>query len=134
MLPRVGLSSRIGSLRLQKGCQIRSYDVYVVSLSSMGGWRPVDTLRDWADRGILGITAEDIEAWSRTRNPAAHAGLVAPTKDRDETQVLLNRYHRVLNMLNRIVLQLIGYTGQYTDYSRPGWPDVEFPAAATATL
>jgi hypothetical protein len=33
----------------------------------------------------------------------------------------------VQNLMNRIVLYLIGYHGPYVDYGQPGWPEAAFP-------
>lgn len=96
--------------------------------------RPVDILRSWRARQLLGVNDQDIEAWSRTRNSSAHAALIAPAPNRDELQNRVTRLDRVVNLINRIVLQLIGYTGNYVDYSQPGHPEVSFQAAAPGVL
>jgi hypothetical protein len=103
-------------------------------LGMMGNRRPVDVLRDWQGRGLLGVTAEDVEAWNLTRNPAAHARAVGPADSPAELQAQAARYHRVVNLMNRVVLQLMGYRGRHVDYSAPGWPEVEFPAAPAGSL
>jgi hypothetical protein len=68
-------------------------------LNSLQHLRPVDILRDWERRGVLGVTNDDIVAWQRTRNAAAHARLAGPVEDRIELQDRLSRYHRVLNLI-----------------------------------
>jgi hypothetical protein len=45
----------------------------------------------------------------------------------------MSRYYRMLNLINRIVLHLMGYRGRYVDYAREGWPEVEFPAIQPET-
>lgn len=91
--------------------------------------RPVDILWEWQRSGRLGVTAEDIYAWEKTRNPAAHGSLAGRAPERTELQLQLSRLYRVFNLMNRIVLELIGFEGQYVDYSKPNWPEGDFPPA-----
>jgi hypothetical protein len=85
-----------------------------------------DIFRDWVSRGILGVTRDDSKAWSDTRHPSAH-GRLAAAGNRDELQTRVTRHARVQNLLNKILLQLMGYTGVYIDYAQPGYPPAEFP-------
>jgi hypothetical protein len=85
-----------------------------------------EIFRDWAGRGVLGVTMQDLKAWSDTRNPSAH-GRLGPAESQDELQARVSRHDRVKNLLNKIVLQLMGYTGLYIDYSRPGYVAAQFP-------
>ncbi len=85
-----------------------------------------EILRDWTNRGVLGVTKDDAKAWGETRHPAAH-GRLSVAQSQDEVQVRVTRHARVQNLLNRIVLQLIGYSGVYMDYSQPGFPPATFP-------
>jgi hypothetical protein len=92
--------------------------------------RPVDILWDWQRRGFLAVTADDIEAWESIRHPATHGGLAAGAPSQNQLQTRLNAFHRVLNLINRVALQLMGYEGVYVDYAQPGWPETHFPPAA----
>ncbi len=103
-------------------------------LDSLSHRRTIDVLWDWQRRHLLGVTEEDVKAWDRTRNPGAHGHLIGPAPSRDELQTRLDRFHLVLNLMNRVVLQLMGYRGWYVDYARPGWLEVEFPAAPPEAL
>jgi hypothetical protein len=103
-------------------------------LGTLNHQRPVDILRRWQRQGLLGVTAEEVAAWQELRNPGAHAGLVGPAADRDELQADATRFARVINLMNRVVLQLMGYRGLYVDYAQPGWPEVEFHAAPPGAL
>jgi hypothetical protein len=87
-----------------------------------------EILRDWVNRGVLGVTKEDAKAWSETRNPSAH-GQLSRFESQEELQVLITRHARVQNLLNKIVLRLIGYSGIYIDYSQPGFPPATFRGA-----
>jgi hypothetical protein len=103
-------------------------------LGTLSHRRPVDVLRDWAQRGILGVTSADIEAWNETRNAVAHARMVGPAPSRDELQSQTARFDRLQNLMNRIVLQLMGYDGPYVDYSTPGYQVVAFRTAPADAL
>ncbi len=85
-----------------------------------------EIFRDWISRGILGVTKEDFNAWSDTRNPSAH-GRLTTAGSQDELQTRILRHARIQNLLNKILLQLMGYTGVYIDYAQPGYPPAEFP-------
>jgi|ERR1051326_8025620 hypothetical protein len=96
--------------------------------------RPVDVLHDWQRRGFLAVSSDDIESWEVIRHRAAHARLIQGRVPRDELQNRIDRLHRVTNLINRIVLHLIGYRGVYLDYSQPNWPPAEFPPAAATSV
>jgi hypothetical protein len=89
--------------------------------------RPIDVLWSWHNEGLLGITPEDVAAWKQSRNPAAHGSLAGKRLSREELQRRFDRFVQVQNLVNRIVLHLIGYHGRYVDYSQVGWPEAEFP-------
>jgi hypothetical protein len=103
-------------------------------LGTLNHRRPIDVLQDWRRRGVLGVTAEDVTAWQDLRNSTAHARLIDVGGDRQRFQGRLDQLRRVINVLNRIVLMLVGYTGQYTDYAADGWPSVPFPLPAPGTV
>lgn len=94
---------------------------------------PATVLRGWAKSGILGVTSEDAEAWQRTRNSVVHANRVRMSTDRERLQGQLDEFDRVQNLLNRIVLHLMGYEGPTCNYSQPGWPTVHFPPLRDST-
>ena len=91
--------------------------------------RPVDVLYDWHSRGLLGVTKEDIDAWKNARNRAAHGAMVTP-EDKPKLQEVFLQFVREINLINRVVLQLMGYRGLYVDYGSEWWPEVEFPATS----
>jgi hypothetical protein len=96
--------------------------------------RPADVLWDWQRKGLLGVTEEDIDAWKKTRHRAAHGAAVALPEDKRELQEVASRFFREINMINRVVLQLMGYRGLYVDYGSQGWRETEFPAALPESL
>jgi hypothetical protein len=103
-------------------------------LAALDHRRPKDILWDWVNRGILATSSEDIDAWEKTRHPAAHGQLIQWPTDRVVLQQNATRLNRVYNVINRIVLQLMGFQGSYVDYSAEGWPTVPFPAARPEDL
>ncbi len=86
-----------------------------------------EIFRDWVARGVLGVTREDSQAWSDTRNPFAH-GRIAAAGNQGDLQTRVFRHTRIQNLMNRIFLQFMGYTGAYIDYAQLGHPPAEFPA------
>jgi len=103
-------------------------------LGTLNHRRPIDVLQDWRQRSVLCVTQDDVEAWRELRNSTAHARLVEPGGNRQQFQTRLDYLRRVLNLLNRVVLMMMGYNGQYTDYSSPGWPDCAFPLPQTGAI
>ncbi len=85
-----------------------------------------DIFRDWISRGLVGVTMEDLQAWSEMRNPSVH-GRLSDAGSRDELQTRVVRHARVQNLLNKIILQLMGYTGMYIDYAQSGYLPAQFP-------
>lgn len=88
-----------------------------------------EIFRDWISRGILAVTKEDSDSWSATRNPSVH-GQLSPAGCQDEVQTRISQHYRVQNLMNKILLQLMGYTGEYIDYAQSGFPAVQFPFIA----
>lgn len=87
-----------------------------------------DILRDWGKRRILGTSEHDIAAWKSTRHAAAH-GQLNLGKTQEKLQKQVSRHTRIQNLANRIVLQLMGYTGSYIDYSDHWYRPTPFPFA-----
>jgi len=86
-----------------------------------------DILHDWVNRKVVGVTKEDIEAWKKIRNASAH-GYVDRSDNRCKLQNQLYQHDRVENLINKIVLQLMGYTGDFIDYAHCGISSSPFPS------
>lgn len=97
-----------------------------------GNLGPKDIFKDWIARGVLGVTKDDMEAWSATRNPVAH-GCVDAADSREELQGRVDRHALIQNLLNKVFLQLMGYSGTYIDYARAGWLPASFPSFAVGS-
>lgn len=103
---------------------LRRLEGYVGMVSKLSA---NEIFRDWIDRGVLGVTRDDLKAWRDTRHPSAHGDITA-AENLDELQSRVFRHARIQNLLNKIVLQLMGYTGDYIDYAQDGHPAAKFPA------
>jgi len=68
------------------------------------------------------ISDEEISAWNKLRNSTAHG--VFQTGQVPDAAVLkqMHRYDCCVNIINKLVLGLIGYTGPFRDYSKPNYP------------
>jgi hypothetical protein len=68
----------------------------------------------------LGLRVGDVERDAiRARNKAAHGG----TYKRSAHRQLLNCTKAYRTLLHRTILKIIGWEGEYTDYSTYGFPD-----------
>ena len=72
-------------------------------------------LEEWSRIGYSGITSDDVAAWSKLRNAAAHGRRIW-SDDFERNQEALNRARRVETMINRLVLDQMGYVGHFYDY------------------
>lgn len=96
--------------------------------------RPVESLNKWLEAGLLNVQKEDISAWKQLRNAIAHASADGFPKERSEKQDFLRKLQRVQSLMNRIILQLIGFDGEYTDYNQPYPSPAMFPLADPSQL
>ena len=85
---------------------------------------PRTALRELARRRV--ITEEQVEAWEHLRHTPAHGKAYAVPRKAFELTFPL----RVL--MNRLVLELIGYAGSYTDYGTVGSPTLSHDSLDTA--
>ena len=83
---------------------------------------------DWCKTGFLDFTPDDGKAFSSLRNTTAHGSLDVFGEDDDTKQQSITKRNRVYNMLNKLVLNSIGYEGPYFDYG--AWTVSEFPSNA----
>ncbi len=68
------------------------------------------------------INEKEITAWKGLRNAAAHGSLnIKP----DKLQKIIDQIYLTMSAIYKLVFIQIGYTGEYTDYSKHGWP-IEF--------
>jgi hypothetical protein len=79
--------------------------------------RPKDKLMSLVNAGLM--RRELMTAWAVVRNSTVHAADFKPTK----TAKIFHNYQSALTLLNELIFLIIGYVGQYTDYSVVGWPE-----------
>jgi hypothetical protein len=93
---------------------------------------PQRILKKWSAKGVLGIEDEDAKAWTAIRHPAAHGSSSSKAMEPDELQGNLQCLDRVHNLINKLVLQAMGYDGWFFDYSV--WQIKRFPLADSSAL
>lgn len=71
------------------------------------------------DKHLIG--ADQVKAWDKLRNDAAHGGSL-PTDDAG-FQAHLANYFACLGLFYRLTFLGIGYQGTFVDYGSPGWPE-----------
>ncbi len=86
------------------------------SLAAMRAPRAKDKLHALVGLGL--IRKELADCWTSIRNSTVHASDIDPAEISD----LYRRYQSTLTLFNELVMLIVGYTGEYTDYSALGWP------------
>ncbi|MGA9883368.1 MAG: hypothetical protein WBQ34_06600 [Candidatus Acidiferrales bacterium] len=86
------------------------------ALAAMRAPRAKDRLRALVAAGS--IRKELMDRWASLRNSTVHASDADPA----EIRALYRRYQSALTLFNELVMLVIGYSGEYTDYSTSGWP------------
>ena len=81
-------------------------------------------LRELCDRNWAEISANEVKAWSDLRNQVMHGNLVLENAKPEKVQTEVARLQLVTNLINKIVLQVIEYSGPFFDYST--WSISEF--------
>lgn len=90
------------------------------ALNAMQTPRAKDKLLALQQSGI--IRKEFVDAWQATRHPSVHAdGL-----DKTAIAKIFRNYQSARTLFNELIFLVIGYAGQYTDYSVVGWPQRAF--------
>ncbi|MBN2713217.1 MAG: hypothetical protein JXR97_12425 [Planctomycetes bacterium] len=78
-----------------------------------------DKLNSLEKQGI--IREHDIKAWKKLRNRFAH-GNISSDISLSEYQQIHSLSNKCLTLLHLIIMNGIGYSGKFTDYSECGWP------------
>jgi len=87
--------------------------------------RTKERLHELASQGR--IRKEHVDTWARLRNTWAHG-----SRPRDwGNQQLLDSISTVTVLFYCLVFAAIGYEGPFTDYSRRGWPDANYPESVS---
>lgn len=77
-----------------------------------------NVLKEWVEDGVLEIGHDDIKAWGDLRNATAHGKLIVTGEEREKLQQYVDASHRVENLINKLVLQSMGYEGKFFDFAR----------------
>lgn len=93
------------------------------TLNSFNNPRSRDILQKIRETDCFPITDGEIEAWDRIRNPHSHGDFSQWIKD---VQSGWDRIASIANLINKVILFLIGYKGAHVDYSERGYPECEF--------
>lgn len=75
-----------------------------------------NALSEWCRTRFLDFTGEDWEAWD-FRNRSAHGNLSLYGDDFEDRKNSVAKRDRIHNMINKLVLHVIGYRGKYFDYA-----------------
>ncbi len=97
-------------------------------LSSIGGLKntsPKGALYQMSDKGLFPKSFAD--EWGSLRNKSVHPHQI----DRDEKikQVNINKNYTCLALFYCLLFKVIGYEGNFIDYSQEGHPEKRFPLA-----
>jgi hypothetical protein len=98
-------------------------------LGSLSQVRPIDRMMELVKSGYL--DENDVNAWKSLRNISVHTSDVREENlNAENLQLSLNDLHRIYKLIHTMIFFLIGYEGQYTNYSKQGYPVERFPAAS----
>jgi hypothetical protein len=86
------------------------------ALNAMRASRAKDKLLAVQKAGV--IRPELVRAWEKTRHPSVHADGF----DKTAIDKIYRNYQSALTLFNELVFLVVGYTGQYSDFSVVGWP------------
>lgn len=93
------------------------------ALSGFERARPQDKLNALAEEKV--IRKEFVKAWSGLRNNWTH-GKRSKRLDRQKSY---DQIESVTTLFHMLIFSAVSYSGIYTDYSQPGWPDLRYPDA-----
>ena len=69
------------------------------------------------------ISDAEISAWNKLRNSTTHGGFQTGQETDATFLEQMRRYDCCVNIINKLVLGLIGYKGPFRDYSKPNYPN-----------
>jgi hypothetical protein len=94
----------------------------VKALEGWYGTNPRSALKQLAQKGV--ITEQQLSAWNAIRHPMAHG-----QETGQPIEELIRLCDLVQMALLRLLFEVIGYAGPYTDRSAPGWPMAQYTLA-----
>ena len=78
----------------------------------------------------LAISTAYIDAWSKLRNKHVHPtnrDLQDMTNATEYNQTALDMVNKTIVLMYKIIFQVIGYEGKFTDYGTVGYPLKDYP-------
>lgn len=72
------------------------------------------------------LQGTEVRAWNKMRNRIAHGDFSPGPLSTSLVQIQSQQLDCAANIINKLVLGLIGYGGVFTDFSSPGWPARSF--------
>lgn len=90
----------------------------------------VESIKQAAKLLQVSVTMEELAAWSSSRHKLAHGKFTLNVNTPEEIQSVVDQAARVANIINKFVLALIRYEGEFCDYSIRGQPGKPFPPQA----
>lgn len=91
-------------------------------ISGWKGTNPRESLKQLAKMGV--ITKEQLKAWNTLRHTMAHGQELDSLDELPQLCVLVHA------AWIRLMFQVLGYAGLYTDRSTQGWPSIEYRLVA----
>jgi hypothetical protein len=93
-----------------------------------------DKVRAAAAAAKVVITDEELRAWNALRNRLAHGDFSPNSLSVQEVQRQSRQLDCAWNVINKLFLGMIGYRGDYTDFSSAGWPARSLPISGDRCL
>jgi hypothetical protein len=86
-----------------------------------------EPIKEAADQLDILISDEEIHAWKELRDRVTHGGLKTGAEAIPSLSEWEHWYDCCENIINKLVLGLIGFKGTIVDYSKIGYPKTNFP-------
>jgi len=109
--------NKLATLERQRA--VNRFSGVVARRKELGGKKLVE--QAFKDVGAPCANSE-MDLWQKARNSTAHGN----SKERKSAQEMLDRFYKVVDLLYRLVLSQMNYTGRRYDYYTKGWPVAEF--------
>jgi hypothetical protein len=84
-------------------------------LTSMRGLHVPTELRRWVEEQCYAARDDEVTAFKRRRHPLVHGGMLDDPTDPEAKQDLA----LITNLINKVILNQMGYRGPYADYAGP---------------
>lgn len=93
-----------------------------------------DKVRGAAAIAKVIVTPDELRAWSDLRNRLAHGDFSPGPLSVEEVQRQSQQLDCAWNVINKLFLGIIGYRGDYTDFSSADWPAESLPISEDTSI